>query len=177
VKRTLVGQRYAKALFEHVQDDPAPVAQALNLLAGVYGQSRPLQALVTNPRVSAEMKATFLREASQLEGHEIWTAFLRLVVHERRVPGLPSIADAFDEILKLKEQREWVGVVTARVLDDAEQASLTKMIEGFFATVTVHVTFKVEEELLGGMLLRLKNRQIDLSVRSRLHAMVAATLS
>jgi F-type H+-transporting ATPase subunit delta len=83
---------------------------------------------------------------------------------------LPGITDQYQELLDAQQGIERAEAVTAIPLDDDEQRRVTEMLSAMSGR-DVRLTTRVDAEILGGMIIRIDDRVMDGSTRSRLQAM------
>jgi len=89
----------------------------------------------------------------------------------RNIPHiLGGITDQFQELLDLERGIERAEAVSAVQLSDDEQLRVTEMLSGMTGS-DVRLTTRVDSQILGGMIVRIGDRVMDGSTRSRLQAM------
>mgnify|MGYP003338133816 FL=1 len=148
----------AKALRE-VDGDLAAIADA------VAGDPALARALV-NPAVPAEAKgrvlAALAKGADPLVGR-----FLGVVLQHRRLGALAEIQRTFAELVRMEQNELAVELTTAVEIDDTTADTVAKQLAGATGlTVTMQRT--VDPAILGGVVLRVRDRLIDASLRRRL---------
>jgi F-type H+-transporting ATPase subunit delta len=100
---------------------------------------------------------------------------LKLLAENRRLPYLPDIANAYDSLKAEIENRIEVTLVAASAVDDAQQAKLVDALKRRFGR-DVTLTFRLDENLIGGARLQADDLVIDGSVSAGL-AKLASTLT
>lgn len=93
--------------------------------------------------------------------------FLTQLAENHRLALLPEIHDLFKIMLADAEQKVDVELVSAFALDDAATAKIVDSLKARFGR-DVRVNTKVDESLIGGVLVRTGDTVIDGSVRGRL---------
>jgi F-type H+-transporting ATPase subunit delta len=165
-----VANRYARALSEVVA--PAGNYRAVlgdleNFLAA-YRESADLRDVMETPSVSLAQKINVLDAILARTGAaEVSASFLRVLVANYRIGMLGEICAAF-----LKMANERLGVVQVRVssaaaLSDAEQQALRTRFEEV-TRKKVEMEFRMDGELLGGILAQIESTVYDGSVRGHL---------
>ena len=134
------------------------------------------------PSLSDEQRLEFLQglfskavgEGSVFAGgNEHGTNFFRLLLENGRVVVLPEIADQF-EALKARVENTVEAVVTsASPLSDSLQAEITKSLKERFGR-DVRVATEIDENLIGGAVIRAGDVVIDGSLRARLEGLANA---
>ncbi len=164
-----VAQRiYAEALFGAAKDAGklAEVHEAIGDFAAAVAESPELRAVLRNPQLEPNTKATILADLAG--GDEpLFTHFLQVVAEKRRAAELEEIAKEFERLMAREERRLTVELTTARELTEAEAKAILKQIEDA-AGRKVEATQKVDPGLVGGIVLQAGSLRVDASVRGRL---------
>lgn len=169
----LVAKTYGEALFELAMEKQDP-DEFLDEAQGI------LQVLEENPEFDKLMKHPGI---SKLEKEEVvetvfagrisreMTGFLKLIVNKERYSEVKNIIRYFAE--RLQEERG-IGVAyvtTAVELTDVQKEAVKNKL---IATTTYRVMemhYKVDASIIGGMIIRIKDRVVDSSVRTKLEEM------
>jgi F-type H+-transporting ATPase subunit delta len=163
---------YAQALYDAAQQagvvpqiysELESVADVLQKHASTGGE------FFASPAVGFDEKAQVYRKAFQGKIHPLLLNFILTVAKHGRSPAMfPQCLLAFRELSNAQDGVAELEVRSARKLSDAELEKLTKTMARKL-NLKVHVTEKVEPELLGGFIVLHQNQQWDASVSSRLH--------
>jgi F-type H+-transporting ATPase subunit delta len=101
--------------------------------------------------------------------------FLQVVIDKRRQGLIPLMEEAYREILNERTGRVHASVTLPFEADAAFrgelEGALSKMLDG-----EVAADFRTDEEIIGGLVVRVKDRVLDGSVRRRLQLMRRALL-
>jgi len=164
-----VASRYAQALFDMAcEQNTVDKWQAeLEQVAGTVGSVSDLQRALLHPRVTAAEKHALL---AGVFGGGISKApldFLFLVVDRHREAYLADIVARFAALADARR-----GVVEAEVdctleLSPAEKDRLTAIMEKVTAR-KVRAKYRVNPALVGGVVVRIGDRVLDGSLRTRL---------
>lgn len=95
------------------------------------------------------------------------TNFLELLVEKHRMPEIFRIRREFDELWKKENRRLDVTVVSAVELDEAVVKKIGEEVERQTGEA-VELSSRVDDGILGGIVLRVGNMVLDASIRSRL---------
>ncbi len=178
-----VARPYAQAVFELANDggDLGPWSESL-AIAGQLLADRPLVEYLGNPGFSDEQRLEFLsglfkKAGAKLlaGGDEKGTNFLKLLLENRRVAVLPEISEHF-EALKAKVENSVDAMVTSASELSKKQvgeiaAALTKRLG-----CDVKVEAEIDENLIGGAVIRAGDVVIDGSLRARLEGLATALI-
>ncbi len=177
MSRHAVARNYADTLFA-LADREGAGAEWLAMLGEVgslYRESPAFRAFLHTPRVAAEEKKRMLRDVLGTRYPEAFVRFLLVVLDKRRQGLLPLMEEAYRELLNERTGRVHASV-TLPYEPDAEfraelEAGLSRMLGG-----EVSAEFRTDEEIIGGLVVRVKDRVLDGSVRRRLQLMRRALL-
>ncbi len=177
MSRYSVARNYADTLFELAEREGAEEEWLVMLgeIATLYRESASFQAFLHTPRVALEEKKRMLRSVLGTQYPEPFVRFLMVVLDKRRQGLLPLMEEAYREMLDERMGRVH-AIVTLPYEPDAEfraelEAALSVMLDS-----KVSAEFRTDEEIIGGLVVRVKDRVLDGSVRRRLQLMRRALL-
>jgi F-type H+-transporting ATPase subunit delta len=159
---------YANALFEAGKDKGNLDALQLQLgqFADAVDRNRDLQVFLFSPYLSSQEKKKGLERAISGAEPEL-TNFLELLVEKGRMPEVFRIRREFDELWKQENKRIDVTVISAVELDEAVVKKIGTEVERQTGE-QVELSSKVDDSILGGIVLQVGNMVLDASIRSRL---------
>jgi F-type H+-transporting ATPase subunit delta len=178
-----VARPYAQAVFELANDagDLGPWSESL-AIAGQLLADRPLVEYLGNPAFNDEQRLEFLTGLFAKAGANLLTGsdshgrnFLRLLLENRRVAVLPEISTHF-EALKAKVENSVDAVVTsAAKLSNKQVDEIAKALKERLGC-DVNVETEIDENLIGGAVIRAGDVVIDGSLRARLEGLATALI-
>lgn len=159
---------YAEALFEVGRDKGTldALQQQLGELADAVDRNQELQVFFFSPYLSSEEKKEGLKRAVTGAEPEMIN-FLELLVDKHRMPEIFRIRRALDELWKHENRRIDVTVTSAVELDSAVVEKIGQEVERQTGE-EVDLSSKVDNGILGGIVLQVGNMVLDASIRSRL---------
>ncbi len=163
-----VARVYADALFGAAKDDGKldPVHEQLGEFADALAEDRELQLFFFSPYFSSTEKKEGL--AKTIDGAEpALQNFLELLCEKHRMPVLFRIRRDFDALWAKENKRLGVTVTSAVELPEDVVSKIGEEIERQTGQ-TVELQSRVDEEILGGIVLQVGNMVLDASVRNRL---------
>jgi F-type H+-transporting ATPase subunit delta len=163
-----VHRTYARALFDAAQerDRLEEVSSELHDFVAAFDDVPELRNVLRNPELDPETKAGLLDEL--LGGaDELLRNFLRLTAEKGRIGDIEEIAREFERLEAELERRLTVELTTAYELSDDEAGGIIKTIEEASGR-KVEATRKVDEKIIGGLILQAGSLRVDASVRGRL---------
>jgi len=129
-----------------------------------------LMKLLQNPLVNRREKHGLIQKAANQKMSPLVDRFLMLLVDKRRIDLFPLIVERVREVLNEKLGIQEATVVSAHKLDSQSSQGLKKVLETITNKKIVLET-QTDPDLLGGVQVKLGNRLIDGSLRTRLEAL------
>ncbi|MCV9388679.1 ATP synthase F1 subunit delta [Reichenbachiella ulvae] len=164
-----IATRYAKSLLELASEKGIleEIAKDMESFTAVCKESRDLFLMIKNPIVVHGKKLTILEKIFQGKVNEMTLAFFKLLTRKKRESYLPEVAKAFTELYY-----EHKGIIESTITTVAPiSADIRKEVEAIVKKITnkeVVLTEKINEDLIGGFVLKIGDRQIDYSISSKL---------
>jgi F-type H+-transporting ATPase subunit delta len=159
---------YAEALFEVGRDKGRldALREQLGQFADAVAAERELQVFFFSPYFSSTEKRDGARRAISGAEPELLN-FLELLIEKQRMPEIFRIRQQLDELWKQENRRLDVTVTSAVELDPAVVARIGEEIERQTGE-KVDLASRIDDEILGGIVLQVGNMVLDASIRSRL---------
>ena len=163
-----IAKVYSEALFDVAteHDSLDVIREQLGEFADVVSGDRDLQAFFFSPYFSSAEKRDGLSKAVTGADPEL-VNFLELLAEKHRMPALFRIRARFDELWDQANERLEVTVTSAVELDPSVVKSIGAEIEEKTGK-TIELNSRVDEAIIGGLVLQVGNRVMDASVRTRL---------
>jgi F-type H+-transporting ATPase subunit delta len=171
VRNEAIARNYAETLLELAQrngglETAQSFAGALEGLAGLLEREPSIRGFLETPRVGAEAKKEALRRALQGHAPELFVRFLMVVVDKRRQGLFGQIALAYQALIDEALGRTRAQITLSHAPDAALQAEIQRALEARLGRPVVP-SFRVDPELLGGLVVKVGDEVLDGSVRSR----------
>ena len=161
---TRVTLRYAKSFFELAKEQNAVEAckSDMDFIMATYSASKELSLLLKSPVIKTDKKLAILSDVfANLS--ELTTSFIMLITKKKREALLYEIAKQFTLVYKASLGIETATITSAHPLDEALRAQVLEFIKKQ-GVDKVELTEKVNENLIGGAIVRIGDRQLDASV-------------
>ena len=168
----LLGKLYAQALLDSLPEDQdaLEIADELEALAGVLEQVREAKDLLAGTMMNAEQRTAVVRRIFAGRVSEKLEAFLMVLDRHGRMGILRTAARSFRKLLNLREGKIDVTLTTVVELDESQKAAVRDELSSMLGGQAVLRT-RLDEDLLGGAVLRIGDRVYDASIRSQLARM------
>ena len=160
------GARYAKSLIDlsTEQNVLEQIKNDMVLFEDVVGENSELEAILKNPIVPLDKKAAILNDVFGSKVHQITQSFLKLVVNKGRAGILFDTAKQF-----IEQYNHIKGIVTAELtsaiaLADVAKTEVINLVKKELGANEVIVKEKVNENLIGGFILKVGDKQFDASI-------------
>ena len=157
----LVSKVYGDALFEAAmeRDMLSPVYEEVQSLQTILMENADLVQFLNHPQIIKEEKLKVAENIFKGRASDDLMGFLETVIEKGRQKELPKILDYF--VNRVKEYKK-IGIVT--VTSAHTEAKLLETT----AFVSLEVTYSVDPAILGGLVIRIGDRVVDSSIRTRL---------
>lgn len=170
----LVSKTYGDALFELAleKDQISETKQEVQSVKKIFEENDELLKLLNHPKIMGEEKIKIVEKIFKGQVSDDMTGFLTIIVSKGRYNDIPDI---FAYIEKRIKDYEKIGVATVstpmELTADQKKAIVKKLLE-----TTNYKSFEVEyiidKSLIGGMVIRIDDRVVDSSIKTKLANMV-----
>lgn len=159
---------YAESLFGVANDkgDLDVVRDQLNQLVDALESSKDLEVFFFSPYFSSQEKLDGLQRAVEGANPEFLN-FLELLIEKHRMPAIYRIAREYEDLWKQENRRLDVTLTSAVELDPAVAEKVGAEVERQTGR-EVTLTSRVDEKIIGGIVLQVGNMVLDSSIRNNL---------
>ena len=170
---TGIAGRYATAVFDLAREggEIASIEADVEALQAVLDESADLRALIASPVVTRDEQG---RAIGALAGRMALTQTMQntlsLMAQKRRLFVLPQLLAALSARIAEEKGEVTAEVSAPKALTKAQSEKLAKTLSANFGK-NVKIRASVDEELIGGLVIRVGSKMIDTSIRSRLAAL------
>lgn len=162
MRHTKVASRYAKSLlgFAAEKGELDQVYADMELVAATCDQCRDFELLLNSPIVKTDKKEAIITEVFKGKLTKMSAAFMDIITRKRREYLLFDIATEFVRQYKAAKNIVIAEVSTAVGLDEKLRKKVFALVEGD----NVEIIENVDEELIGGVIVRVGDKQVDASI-------------
>jgi F-type H+-transporting ATPase subunit delta len=163
--------RYAQAFLDVVtlaKLDSAAIDREFTDFLATWNGSGELREFFVNPAVPTLQKVGFLDTLNaKMKLQKELRNLLAVLISNDRIGNVSEVAAAYRKLLQDQLGIRQAEIVTARKLTDVERLELVDEV-GKLAGAKIDATFKLDESILGGTVVRIGSTVYDGSVRGRL---------
>jgi len=171
---TNIARPYAQAVFELARDsnDFAGWGDQLTLLADIATDSNMVE-LLKNPAFGNDQQINLILDICGDKVSADAVNLIKLLVSNDRVNVLPDIAEVYAEKRAEAESVIEADMITATPIDDSQRQAFSTALQSKLGR-SVKLNFEVDEDLIGGAVIRAGDWVIDGSVKAQLEQLVGA---
>jgi F-type H+-transporting ATPase subunit delta len=170
---TTIANRYARALADVIvaKNETKEVAAELVSFAQMMGGHVQLRDVFASPVVAVDRKGAVLNELlARLSLRQTSQNFLQLLLVNNRLHQLDAMNQALSRELDARTNIVTAEITTARAIDDQEQKLLFDNLKKATGK-DVRLQFKVDANIIGGVVTRIGSKIFDGSIKNQLAQM------
>ncbi|XP_063909298.1 ATP synthase subunit O, mitochondrial [Zophobas morio] len=164
--------RYATALYSAAvkQKTLDAVERDLKKVQDAIKTDVKFNEFVRNPTIKRSLKSDALKAvASKISLNPQTSNLLQTLAENGRLKNINGVINAFKILMAAHRGEVTCEVVTARDLDAAQKQKLEGVLKSFVkSNETIHLTSKVDPSIIGGMIVSIGDRYVDMSVASKI---------
>jgi F-type H+-transporting ATPase subunit delta len=164
-----LAKRYAVALFEASRKKgiTGEMQRDLADFCGVLERNRRFKNFLLSPQILTEEKNALVEKTFGDITNTTFVNFIKLLITKERFDHIEEIAQAYTELYEKSQGIVEVQVTTAIPLDeDLESKAVRKLEEA--TGKKIRLKKRIDESIIGGMVVRMENKVIDGSVKYHL---------
>lgn len=164
MRNARVTQRYAKSLLELAKGQNTLELCKIDMasVVSLCQNSKELVLLLKSPVVNTDKKLAIIAEVF-VGCSTLALSFINLITKKKREALLFDISQSFLDLYKIDQGIESATLTTAVALDEDTRQQVLDFIKKQGVS-KVDLTEQVDESLVGGAILRLGDKQLDVSV-------------
>ena len=162
--------RYAKSLLELSEEKGVleEVYADMRLFTEVCKQNHDFVLMLKNPVIKHDKKRAILRGVFEGHVHKLTIAIFDITTMKNREPLMPAIATEFCNQYNILKNIGEASVTTAAPLTPALRTEMEALVREISGKQTVELKEVINEDIIGGYILKVGDKQIDDSVRTKL---------
>jgi F-type H+-transporting ATPase subunit delta len=159
--KSLLGLAEERNVLEEVHND-------LVSFVRVCDENKLFIVVLKSPIIRNEKKTQIIHKLFEGRVNALTLAFMDIVVRKNRDPLLYAIAKEFHNAYNIKKGIEAATVTTQFKLDTSLRAEIERMVKQISGKERIELHEKVDTEMVGGFVLKVGDRQVDASLKSKL---------
>ena len=165
-----INVRYAKAFFTLAKEKGLMVElrKDAGLIANVCSTSKDFNQLLESPVIKVSHKVKAIKTIFQGKVNELSVNFLVLITENKREKFIPGIFRNLEELYRQEEGIKTAVFTSAQTVDPSILAQIKQILEKEYQA-KVEMSEKVDEDLIGGFILRIDDKQYDASISTQLN--------
>ena len=166
----LVSTTYGEALFELAAENnkEEEFLGEITALKGLLKENPEFGSLMNHPKILKEEKLKVLADVFSGRISRELLGFLHLVVTKDRYGEIDGILDFFIGKVKQHQGIGIANVATAVRLNEDQKKEIENKLLATTPFDRMEMHYQVEEDLIGGMVIRIGDRVVDSSVKTKL---------
>lgn len=170
---TGIAGRYAKALFEMANEQKAldQVRDDLAQVQALLDESEDLRRVVLSPVLDRTQQGKAMLAVLDAAGiSSLVRNFIGVVAQNRRLFALSPMIRTYNALLAEFRGEVVAEVTSATALSDAQQEKIAATLKGAMGR-DINIETRVDESLIGGMVVRVGSRMVDFSLATKLQGL------
>ena len=157
-----VARVYANSIFEIAKEKNmiSQVEEELNVIVQTLAEEAEFKSYINAPGITSEVKKSFINKVFAGNISENTLNLLNLLIDNGRQESISGIYEAFVELDDIHNNRERITVITQTSLNESLIGSIKSQI-GKKLNKEIIVTEKVDESILGGIIIKIGDLVID----------------
>ena len=166
----LVSKTYGDALFELAVESGQvdEMLEEARSIQQILRDDNELSKLMNHPKIVKEEKIEILEQIFKGRVHDEITGLMRMLVSKGHYGEMESVFTYFIDQVKEYKNIGTAYVTAPMPLSDSQKEQVKKKLLETTKYVEFEMHYDVDESLIGGMVIRIGDRVIDSSVKSRL---------
>jgi len=163
-----IAKRYASAIYDIAEssDKIGEIREALNILAENYNEDEEFKVFLLDPSIKYDEKVEYLHKSFDFISEDAFK-IINYLEKKGRVSLAEKIRDSYLKIYYEKNNKILVNATFTKELSDNQREALMKKLEEKYKKKIV-LNLSVDEELIGGGIIKIGNKVIDGSIKSQI---------
>lgn len=167
----LVSKTYGDALFSVALEENRVDAfyEEVQGVKEIIAQNGELQKLLDNPKVIKEDKIKLIEEAFTSHVAKEIIGLIALLISKGHAGDIVSVFDHFIGLVKEEKKIGSAFVTTAVALTEVQKSAVEKRLLDTTRYESFEMNYLVDPSLIGGMVIRIGDRVVDSSIKTKLY--------
>ena len=167
----LISKTYGDALFELALEENKldEIAADVDTLTVALKENTELSKFMNHPKIEKTEKCQVMNNILKGNVADEITGFFNIIIAKDRYNEIQSILEYFSNCVKEYKNIGSAHVLTAAPLNDDQKTAVEKRLLETTQYEQVEITYQVDESLIGGMVIRIGDRVVDSSIKTKLY--------
>ena len=167
----LISKTYGDALFELALEENKidEYVEEVSAVAEVLKENAELTKLLNHPKISKEEKIQVIEQIFNDRISKELLGLMNMIVEKDRNTAMIEIFQYFIDKVKEYKNIGVASVTSAIELSDAQKEAVEKKLLETTKYVKFEINYAVDSDLIGGMVIRIGDRVVDSSIKTRLY--------
>lgn len=166
VSKTYGDALFAVALEENRMDD---FFEAAKVVAEILHTNDEFGKLMNHPKIVKEDKVKIVEDTFGGRIPKEIVGMMTILVTKGRAEEMISVFEYFIDLVKEEKKIGIASVTTAVWLSDKQKAKVEQKLLDTTKYETFEMNYSVDASLIGGMVIRIGDRVVDSSIKTKLH--------
>ncbi|HKK67199.1 MAG TPA: ATP synthase F1 subunit delta [Bacteroidales bacterium] len=165
-----IAVRYARAAFELAQEQNKldVLVEDMRHLNKLFSDNSDLLQFFDNPVIKKSEKLKTVNKLFTDNLNDFSVNFIRLIVQHHREKQIQAICRRIDSLYKTHKGIQSLEIRSADKLDDKSRKKLSESVKSALGAKEIELKETVDNELIGGFVLRTDDLQYDASIKTQL---------
>ena len=167
----LVSKTYGDALFAVALEEGRmdEFYEAVSGMAEILRTSEELRKLMNHPKIMKEDKVKIVDETFGGRVPKEVLGLMSVMITKGRAGELLSVFDYFVDLVKEEKKIGKADITTAIALSEGQKQQVEQKLLDTTKYETFEMSYHVDESLIGGMVIRIGDRVVDSSIKTKLY--------
>ena len=168
-----VEERYGEALLEIAVSEKREkqYLEEVKVLKGLFDENPALLTFYTNPNITQSEKERFTEKCFKEGLSPEVAGLITVLVRNGRAASILKVLDWFEDAIKEKLNIGVVYVESAAAISDRKKKEIEKRLLETTGFSSLEMNYEIKPELIGGLKIRIRDRIVDNSIRTKLQNM------
>lgn len=176
----LVSKTYGEALFEAAMesggDRAGEMLEEIDAVRKILADNPRFDELMKHPGIPKQEKLQVVETVFRGRVSDELVNFLEIIVSKERYRDLPAVFDYFTDKVKEEKKIGIAQVTTAQELSAAQKSAVESRLLETSGYREMEMYFNTDASLIGGMVIRIGDRVVDSSIRTKLDSLTKQLL-
>lgn len=169
----LVANSYGNALFELAleKNNIEDMLQEVTCIQNVFKENTDFIKFLSHPQISKEEKISVIENVFKGKADNEIVGLLVMIIKKDRYNEIDAIFNHFISRVKEYEHIGIASVTSAIKLNDEQKNNIVNRLIELTDYEKFEISYTVDKDILGGLIIRIGDRVVDSSLRSKLNSM------